>query len=91
MVSYIANHQKKKKIFRKREQELKHAIKHGFSQEKIAKAAEQLRQAKLNVFKSEYSKNSILPPSSYVPGEQAKMWQAYTVSGIVAQYTGKAT
>ena len=88
MTAYIANHQKKKKIFQKREQELRHAIKHNFSQGKVAKAAEKLREAKLNVFKSEFSKNSVLPASDYVPGEEAKHWEALPVEEIISQYRG---
>ena len=38
MAGYVPNHQKKKRIFEKREQELEHAIKHGFSRKRITKA-----------------------------------------------------
>jgi len=86
MTAYIANHQKKKRIFQKRETEMVHAIKHNYSQEKLEKAAEKLREAKLNVFKSEFSENSVLPASSYEPGVKAKEWEEISVSKIIEQY-----
>ena len=45
MTAYLVNHTKKHKIFRQREEELRHTIRHEFSVEKIEKAAERLRQA----------------------------------------------
>jgi len=91
MTAYIANHQKKKAIFQKREVELRHAIKHDFSREKTIKSAEKLREAKLHVFKSEFSKNSVLPASSYVPGEEAQQWEAYPVDVIIKMYHEQQT
>ncbi len=91
MTAYIANHQKKKNIFLKREQELLHAIKHGFTKQKLEKAAEKLREAKLGVFKSEFSKRSVLPASSYEPDEKAKEWEVISVDEIIKQYRQKAT
>ena len=90
MTAYIANHQKKKRIFQKREQELRHAISHSYSQAKVAKAAEKLREAKLGVLKSEFSKNSVLPASNYVPGEEAERWATLSVEDIISQYRGYA-
>jgi len=72
MTAYVANHLKKKNIFKKREQEFRHAIKNNFSQEKIIKAVEKLRIAKLNVYKAEFSKNSVLPANDYIPGKMLK-------------------
>jgi len=86
MTAYIANHQKKKKIFQKREAELRHAMNHHFSEEKIAKAAEKLREAKLNVFKSEFSKQSVLPANRYVPDKDAKYWETLSIENIISQY-----
>jgi hypothetical protein len=86
VTAYIANYQKKKIIFQKREQELRHAIKYNISHEKIVKAAEKLREAKLNIFKSEFSRNSVLPASSYTPGEDAKRWETLTVNEIIRSY-----
>ena len=91
MTAYIANHQKKKKIFQKREQELQHAIKNNFNNEKLIKAAEKLREAKLNVFKSEFSKKSVLPAHKYKPDEKAKEWELLPAEDIIEKYRVKAT
>ncbi len=91
MTAYIANHCKKKKIFKKREQELRHTIKNDYSQEKINKAAEKLRIAKLNIYKAEFSKNSVLPASNYVPGVNALKWEEMLIDEIVKKYSTKAT
>ncbi|MEN6307277.1 MAG: hypothetical protein ABFD91_05920 [Anaerohalosphaeraceae bacterium] len=39
-------------IFKQKEEELRHAIKHGFNPEKLAKAAEKVRTAKLYLIKA---------------------------------------
>lgn len=86
MTAYIANHQKKKNILLKREQELRHALKHQLSNEKLLKVVEKLREAKLNVFKSEFAKNSALPVSSYIPGEEAMKWKSLLSEEIIELY-----
>ena len=86
MTAYIANHQKKKAIFEKREQELKHAIQHEFSDQCIEKAAEKLRAAKLAIFKMKFSRDSVLPASSYVPNEEAVWWKNRPLEEIVDEY-----
>jgi len=91
MTAYVANHQKKKRIFEKREQELRHLIKHGSSYEKIAKAAEKLRAARLAIFKSEYSRLSILPAHTYEPGVEARQWEIISTDEIVEKYRDAAT
>ncbi len=83
MTAYIANNQKKNKLFNKRVYELEHAIKNEFSHEKIEKIAEKVREAKLSVYKSRFSEKSVLPASSWEPDELAKKWQAYTVDEII--------
>jgi hypothetical protein len=88
VTAYLAHHQKKRRIFHKREKELRHAINHNYSQEKIVKAVNKLREAKLNVFKSEFSKNSVLPASNYVPGDEARHWEALPVEEIIRLYRG---
>ncbi len=90
MTAYLANHQKKHRIFRKREKEIIHAIKNDFSREKLEAAAEKLREAKLNVFKSEFSKKSVLPATSYEPGSKAQEWASFSTSEIINSYRGKA-
>src|SRR5262245_57577266 len=65
MTCYVANHQKKIGIFHKRERALVHAIKHQLADDKIAVAAERVRQAKLSVFKCRFTKNSERQPYSF--------------------------
>lgn len=86
MTAYIANHQKKINLFHKREESLRHAIKHGYSREKIEQAAEKLREAKLGVFKAMFSKSSVLPASKYEPTGEALSWQRWSVMEIIASY-----
>ena len=86
MTCYLANHQKAKHLVAKREVELRHAIRHGFSREKIAKTAEKFRDARLKVFKSEFSRDSVLPASSYVPGKEAQAWESMPVDEIIRQF-----
>lgn len=91
MPAYVANHQKKKRIFEKREQKLRHLIKNGSSYEKIAKAVEKLRVARLAIFKSEYSRLSVLPAHTYEPGEESKQWEIIPADEIVEKYRDAAT
>jgi hypothetical protein len=92
MPAYIANHEKKKRIFAKRERELRHAIKHGFSREKLALAAEKLRTAKINVFKCRFAANRPVQPHEFRPEELAaqdrelERWVAMTPEEIIALY-----
>jgi hypothetical protein len=83
VTAYVANHQKKKRIFEKREKELLHLIKNGSSYEKIIKSAEKPRVARLAIFKSEYSRLSILPAHTYQPDVEAKHWEAISADEIV--------
>jgi len=86
VTAYVANHQKKKRIFEKREKELLHLIKNGSSYEKIIKSVEKLRVAKLAIFKSEYSQLSILPAHTYQPDEEAKQWETISADVIIVKY-----
>ena len=88
MTAYVANHLKRKRIFEKREVELVHAIRNGHSPAKLAKAAERLREAMMNVFKAKFSHNNPgLPPSHFEPAGEALEWLARPVDSIVAMYT----
>ena len=86
MTAYIANHQKKINLFHKREDALRHLIRHGYSIEKIEQAAEKVREAKLGVFKAMFSKDSVLPASKYEPNDEALAWQRKSVQEIIASY-----
>jgi len=89
MTCYVANHQKASRLFKKREIELLHAIRRDFSCGKRVKAAEKLREARLKVFKSDFSRDSVKPASSWVPDEEAKKWQDMPVEKIIDQYRDK--
>lgn len=90
MPSYLANHQKTRRVFRKREKQLEHAIRHDFSRDRIVKAAERLREARLKVFKSDFAKSSVRQATTWQPNEEAKRWQAMPVDEIIERYRKKA-
>jgi len=88
MTAYVANYLKRKRIFKKREDELLHAIRHEHPPEKLAKAAEKLREARMHVFKAKFSKeNPGLPPSHFEPRGEALVWYEYPVDSIIATYS----
>ena len=92
MTAYIASHEKKNRIFAKREREMLHAIKHGFPAEKLALVADKLRVAKINVFKCRFSKNSAKQPHNFSAAElaeydkQVRRWLSMTSEEIVDVY-----
>ena len=96
MTAYIANHRKKTRIFRKREEELRHAIRHGLSVDKLHRAAERLKEAKFAVFKSKFSQGSVLPASQFSPEEMAvgdpsvARWLNISPEEIIAKYSESA-
>ena len=58
MTGYIPHYQKKNRIAAKRERELVHAIRNELGSEKISRAAERLRDAKLAAAKSLWAANT---------------------------------
>jgi hypothetical protein len=92
MTAYIANHEKKNRIFAKREREMLHAIRHGFPAEKLLIAAEKLRAAKMAVFKCRFTKNSENQPYQFAPEEmaahdrQVQFWLSSSADEIVDMY-----
>jgi hypothetical protein len=74
------------RVFRKREVALMHAIKNAHSREKLVKAAENLREAKLKIFKSKFAEHSVLPASAYKPGPEALEWERLSVDEILKTY-----
>ena len=93
MTNYVPNHRKKVRIFEQREDELRHAIRHGFSAEKVERAAERLRQAKFAVFKSKFARSTVVPSSHFSLEKAAaqnpvvKKWAEMTTNDIVAEYS----
>ena len=83
MTAYVADHLKKKAILNKRVAGLQHAVKNGYPNEKIEKAVEKVRAAKLAIFKMEFSRDSVLPAHAYVPTEKALKWQQMSIEEIM--------
>jgi hypothetical protein len=92
MTAYIANHEKKNRIFAKRERVLVHAIKNGYSTEKIAIAAEKLRGAKMAVFKCRFARSTVRQPHTFAPEElafhdgQVQQWLSISTAEIIERY-----
>jgi hypothetical protein len=96
VTAYIANHRKKARIVRKREEELRHAISHGLSVEKLHRAAERLWEAKFATFKSKFSERSVLPASQFSLEAVAERdpsvarWMNMSPEQIIAKYSQNA-
>jgi hypothetical protein len=92
MTAYIANHEKKKQCFAKRERELRHLIKHSAPAEKQRVAAERLRAAKMGVFKCRYAMTSENMPHSFSPEAEAlsddevRQWLEIMADQILEMY-----
>jgi hypothetical protein len=76
MTNYVPDHRKKIRILEKRERELLHAIKNEFGVEKIERAAERVRNAKLNVYKSKLAE---IPPVEGRWERREAMWKKKTL------------
>jgi hypothetical protein len=79
MSNYISGGQKKIKIFKKRERELIHAINHGYDGDKIFKAAERLRDSKLQAITFQTTTNKAI----------AEKWSSFSNELIVTMYSKK--
>ncbi|TWT33675.1 hypothetical protein KOR34_35080 [Posidoniimonas corsicana] len=92
MTAYIANHQKKLRILSKREAALKRAIDQGLDEFELLVLAHLVREAKMSVFKCEYTKNSPNQPSTFYPEREARTnrrirrWLDLTLTEIVEIY-----
>jgi hypothetical protein len=92
MTRYLANHQKKNRIFAKRERELVHAIKNGLPAKELAKRAGRARDAKISVFKCRFAKSTELQPHAFSiedlakKDEQVRKWLTASTSEIVEMY-----
>jgi len=86
MTAYVANHRKKKNLLAKRERELRHALRNGLYEANVVKSVENLRAAKLSIFKMEFSRTSTLPASYYRPEGEALEWMEMSVGEILVMY-----
>lgn len=82
MSNYVPNKQKKNKIFRKRELELRHAIKHQYDSAKIEKAALAVRESKLAAIKAQFAETR--NPDK---GRLLEKWNEMTVGQIIEEYS----
>jgi hypothetical protein len=92
VTAYIANHEKKNRIFAKRERALAHAIKHRFSGRKISIAAEKLREAKIAVFKCRFASSTLHEPHTFsaeaiaASNKHVQSWISMSTADIIAMY-----
>lgn len=85
---------RKTRILVRREEELRHAIRHGQAAERIARAAERVRTARLHLLKA--LRHAALPcRAEDVPkaeahlrnlAEQVALWERRSVESVVAEY-----
>ena len=92
MTAYVANHEKKKRIFKKRETELVHLFKVAASDDKLFIAAERVREAKIGVFKCRFVRNNAHQPHKFSAEKQAanntqiEKWLSMTTDEIIDAY-----
>ncbi len=97
MTAYVANHEKKNRIFAKRERGLTHAIKNGFPEEKLIIAAEKVRAAKMSVFKCQFAKSTVLQAHKFSPEKMAannksiQRWLSMSTADIINEYRARVT
>jgi hypothetical protein len=86
------SYEEKKLLFAKRERELNHAIKHGFSDAKLRVAAEKLRAARLGMFKCQFTLRSGDQPYTFSAEAMAqrnadiRAWLSMSAEEIVISY-----
>lgn len=96
MTAYIASHEKKNRIFAKRERELIHAIKHQLPDKKLLGLAEKMKLAKLSAIKCRFMKNSSKQPYLFSLTETASKdkglehWLSVSLEELVESYRRKS-
>ena len=91
MAGYVP-HYKKNRIAAKRERELVHAIRNEFDSQKIARAVERLREAKLAVAKTRWAAKKSAQSYEFDPVHLAKedksnaKWLNSSTEGIIKIY-----
>jgi hypothetical protein len=82
-------------IFKQKEEELRHAIKHGFKIEKLRKAAENIRTAKLYLIKALRQSLELLRKEDEMPDHFVRLtklnkeeegWTSASVDEIIEKY-----
>ena len=96
MAGIIPHHDQKNRIFAKRERALIHAIKNELSREKVAAAAERLREAKMAVFKCRFALYTTREPHTFsaeemaVSNKQVRKWISMRTTDIIEMYHPRA-
>jgi len=95
VTGYLPHYQKKNRIAAKRERELLHAIRNRYDSQKIALAAERLRDAKIAAFKSKWARKYSAPSHDFSVTSMAKMdrrvakWLEWSSEEIIEKYARK--
>jgi hypothetical protein len=83
---------RKRQILKKREKELRHALSHGSSSDRLETAAEKVRFAKLKLIKAIVGELRYRPQSEELRKQWAKaeteeaLWKSMPVNEIIEQY-----
>lgn len=86
------SYEEKRRLFAKRERQLRHAIKHGFPEEKVRAVAEKLRAARLGIFKCQFTLKITSEAYNFSAEAMAKRnkgirrWLSMSVEEIVKSY-----
>jgi polyribonucleotide nucleotidyltransferase len=100
MAQYLSPYpgHKKTVIFKQREKELLHAIKNGFNNQKLHKAAEKLRAAKMHLIKAMRQSIETYREEDKVPVKrleklkvEAEEWESASAEDIINKYKPKQT
>jgi len=92
MTAYVANHEKKNRLFAKRVRELVHSLKNNYSSEKVSIAAEKVRDAKMAAFKCVFAKSTVHHQHTFSPEIMAasdpeiQKWISLSTADIVEMY-----
>ena len=97
MAGIVPHYQGKNRIFRKKERELTHAIKHNYSGEKLVVVAEELRKAKLKSIKAKLDQKYAGPTYKITidtmakTDKGAKKWVSLSPDEIIEIYRRRKT
>ena len=90
MSGIVPDYQGKRRTLAKRECSLLHAIKHGHTSEKLARASEKVREAKVRLYEAQ--RDRICPTAGAHAlqigkfGAHIEEWLSMPVEAIIAQY-----
>ena len=97
MAGYLPHYQKKNRIAAKRERELLHAIRQGLDAQKVVRAAERLKDAKISAFKSKWAQENSAPSHDFsatslaADDKRIAKWLKLSPEEIIEKYARKGT